>query len=371
MSDAVRMAYDIVIVGGGLSGLALAAELAQAEFSTLRVLMLEQREHCVRDRTWSYWKTPHSAAHRYSHLERQQWSQWCVRQGVRVHRQASPPATKDAKDAQGACYCTLDADAFYSAAQRAISQNAHVALRLGTSVQQFAGYEIKTDRDVFDPASVELMHFQPSTDGLLFFYVLPYGPRNALVESTWISPASLKPDFAAQFQQFIASIAGSAAYEMVYQEKGALNLGVRPATPNQALHVARLGRAAGTLRASTGYAFLETLGHAAQIAASLKSYASTGKLNHWVPAEFRRRALGEWMDRIFMAVLQRDWGASSRYFMQLFERLDADTMVAFLSGRASWRQRPSVAGALPALPFVAQALSAGIDRAPGFPGARC
>jgi len=69
-------------------------------------------------------------------------------------------------------------------------------------------------------------------------------------------------------------------------------------------------------------------------------------------------------------VLERDWGTSSWYFMQLFERLDADTMVAFLSGRASWWQRLLVAGALPALPFVAQALSIGFDRAPRFPGAR-
>lgn len=403
------MAFDIVIVGGGLSGLALAAELAQAEFSKLRVLVLEQRKSYVRDRTWSYWKTPHNAAHRYSHLERQQWNQWCVRQGVRVHRQASPPVTKDGKDAKAACYCTLDADAFYLAAQRAISQSGHVELRLGTSVrqimggdtpsvetsegevihaawvfdarppaqttahslvQQFVGYEIKTGSDVFDPTTVELMHFQPGTAGLHFFYVLPYSPRNALVETTWISPASLKPDFGAELHQFIASFVGSAAYEVVYEEKGSLNLSLRPATPNKALHVAPLGRGAGTLRASTGYAFLETLAHAAQIAASLKSYASTGELNNWVPAELKRRALDEWMDTVFLTVLERDWGTSSWYFMQLFERLDADTMVAFLSGRASWWQRLLVAGALPALPFVAQALSIGFDRAPRFPGAR-
>ncbi|NDP62823.1 lycopene cyclase family protein [Polaromonas sp.] len=403
------MAFDIVIVGGGLSGLALAAELAQAEFSKLRVLVLEQRKSYVRDRTWSYWKTPNNVAHRYSHLERHQWSQWCVRQGVRIHQQASPTVTKDGKDAKGACYCTLDADAFYSAAQCAISQSAHVELRLGTSVrqitggdtpsvetsegevihaawvfdarppaqttanslvQQFVGYEIKTGSDVFDPTTVELMHFQPSTAGLHFFYVLPYSPRNALIETTWISPASFKPNFGAELQQFTASFFGSAAYEVVYEEKGALNLSLRATTPNNALHVAPLGRGAGTLRASTGYAFLETLAHAAQIAASLKSHASMEKLNHWVPVAFKRRALDEWMDTVFLQVLERDWSKSSWYFMQLFERLDADTMVAFLSGRASWRQRLLVAGALPTLPFAAQALSIGIDRAPRFSGDR-
>lgn len=401
------MAYDIVIVGGGLSGLALAAELAQAEFSMLRVLVLEQRKNYVRDRTWSYWKTPHSAAHRFSHLERQQWSQWCVRQGTSTHQQASPTVTNGGEDGKATRYCTLDGDAFYSAAQSVISKSGHVEMRLGTSVrqivggdtpsvetsegeviqaawvfdarppaqtnenrlvQQFLGQEITTNSDVFDPTMVELMHFQPSTDGLHFFYVLPYSPRNALIETTWISPASVKPDFDTELQQFIANCVGSAAYEVVYQEKGSLNLSLSHALPKNALRVAHLGRAAGTLRASTGYAFLETLAHAAQIATSLKSHASTGDLKNWVPAPFKREALDDWMDTVFMTVLERDWSLSSWYFMQLFERLDAETMVAFLSGNANWRQRLLVTRALPALPFSAQALSLLFKRASKLSG---
>ncbi len=400
------MLFDIVIVGGGLSGLALAAELAQAEFSKLRVLVLEQRQSYVRDRTWSYWKTPRSAAHRYSHLERQQWTQWRVRQGARLVQQASPTVENADK---AACYCTLDSDAFYSSALHAIAQSGHVQLRLGTSVrqitggdtpsvetsdgeviragwvfdarpprhnntsrlvQQFVGYEIKTDRDVFDPTAVELMHFHPSAAGLHFFYVLPYSPRNALVETTWISPASHQPDFAAELQQFITSAVGSAAYEVVYQEKGSLNLSLNHTAPDNALHVAPLGRGAGTLRASTGYAFLETLEHVEKIAMSLESHASRGELKTWVPTAFKRRALDAWMDEVFLKVLERDWRKSPWYFMQLFERLDPDTMVAFLSGKANWRQRLLVAGALPTLPFAAQALSTWIDRAPVVLGAR-
>lgn len=386
------MTFDIVIVGGGLSGLALAAELAQVEFSKLRVLVLEQRQSYSRDRTWSYWKTPQNGVHRYSHLERKQWTQWRVRQGARIHQQASPTA---AKDGQAACYCTLDGDAFYAAARHAIAQSDHVQLRLGTSVrqivggdspsvetdegevihaawvfdarppaqdnanslvQQFVGYEIKTDRDVFDAATVELMHFHPSASGLHFFYVLPYSPRNALVETTWISPASFKPDFGVELRQFIATLAGSAAYEVVYEEKGSLSLGQSRVTTKYALHVAPLGRGAGTLRASTGYAFLETLAHVEHIAASLKSHARIGELTNWAPPAFTRSALDDWMDAVFLKVLSRDWRKSSWYFMQLFERVDAAAMVAFLSGQANWRQRLLVSRALPTVPFARQAL---------------
>ena len=399
------MAFDIAIVGGGLSGLALAAEFAQSGFSKLRVLVLEQRQSYVRDRTWSYWKTQQSQPHRYSHLERQQWSQWRVRQGESIHQHASPASRNDDK---AASYCTLDGDAFYAAAQHAISQSGHVEVRLGTSVQQivggetpkivtrdgavipvtwifdarpapqssasglvqqFMGYEIKTSHDVFDADTVDLMHFLPSATGLHFIYVLPYSPRNALVETTWISPAALKPDFESELRQFIATLVGSGSYEVVYAEKGSLSLCVSPAAVHHTSHVAPLGRGAGTLRASTGYAFLETLAHTELIATSLKRHMATGDLADWHPPAFTRPAMDAWMDTVFLKVLARDWSKSSAYFMQLFERVDADTMVAFLSGSANWKQRMTVAGALPVLPFAAQALSTWVDRVAGFSAA--
>ena len=91
--------WDIVIIGGGLGGLALAAELASPQFSELSVLVLEKRKEYVRDRTWSYWATEQ---HRYSHLERRQWNQWSVSVGEQVNTQNS----------QRTYYASLDADAF-------------------------------------------------------------------------------------------------------------------------------------------------------------------------------------------------------------------------------------------------------------------
>ena len=391
------MDFDIVIVGGGLSGLALAAELARPEFSMLRVLVLEQRKSYVRDRTWSYWKASQQATHHYSHLERQHWRRWRVRKDRSTNQQAPQRVTKNSNNE---LYCSLDGDQFYFAAQGAISQSDHVKLRLGISirriiegewpsvettdgeticatwifdarppqqnsestlVQQFVGQEIITETDVFDASTVELMHFFPSIDGLHFFYILPYSARNALVETTWISPASFKPDFNAELKQFIASSLGTFAYEVVYEEKGILNLSFDQNKPNKRSRVVALGRAAGTLRASTGYAFLETLEHVEKIASSLNKHLVTDELKNWIPMTFKRRALDAWMDKVFLNVLERDWGTSSHFFMQLFQRLSADTMVAFLSGRASWRQRLLVSRALPSWPFASQALSTLID----------
>jgi lycopene beta-cyclase len=393
MADSGTAAFDIIIVGGGLSGLALAARLTQPGFSNLRILVLEQRENYTRDRTWSYWRTPHHSIHRYSHLERQQWRRWRVRCDADTDAQASGVVTKNSENEN---YCSLDSDRFYSDARRTIAQSGNVQLRLNTAVQQitgadkpwvktldgiaiqaqwifdarpshqimennlvqqFLGFEIEVDDDVFDPTTVDLMHFRPSVDGLHFFYVLPYSTRNALVETTWISPASFKPDFGTEVKEFIASIVGAATYEIRYQETGVLDLESSHGTCDAKSHVMPLGRRAGTLRASTGYAFLETLQHAEVITTSLAKHLITGRLQDWRPPPFRRPVLDRWMDKIFLEVLKRDWATSPSYFMRLFERLDADAMVAFLSGRASWQQRLSVMTALPTLPFAKQALS--------------
>ena len=378
--------WDIVIVGGGLGGLALAAELAAPQFAGLSVLVLEKRSQYLRDRTWSYWTT---TPHRYSHLERHRWNQWAVSLGNKVHSQCS----------QQTSYASLDADAFYNATVSAIHAAPHVVLRMNASVvkmqvcgpsetvislaqgdcvrarrvldarpppqcaasalvQQFAGWEIHLQRDVFDASQVELMSFQPNAHGLHFFYVLPYNARCALVESTWISPAKWQPDFEAELQHYIASRCGSADYSVSYREHGVLNL---QDVHSQAAAPVGLGRRGGTLRPSTGYAFTDTLAHAAQLAQSLSVALRAGTQDTWQPAAFHRAATDIWMDAVFLEVLTRDWQRAPDYFMHLFGSLGVDDTVAFLTGQASWLQRLRVMRSLPVAPFARAALQRGFS----------
>jgi lycopene beta-cyclase len=380
---------DIVIVGGGLSGLALAAELAAPEFAALSVLVLEKRPGYERDRTWSYWAPSAGVQHRYSHLERTRWAQWAVSLTERSCQHTS----------EQLAYATLDADAFYSAAVQTIAASQHVELRLGTGVasiaehrrqgtaittehgevvqarwvfdarpplqvsqstlvQQFAGWEVRTEHDAFDTGAVQLMAFEPHASGLHFWYVLPYSARNALVESTWISPASWQPDTTQELEQYLAQYLQCKPYSVVYREQGVLPLdAVEPAPANQ---VVSLGRGGGTLRPSTGYAFLDTLAHAKGLAESLRKTLGEGGVEKaradWQPQAFTRPATDHWMDAVFLNALSQDWLRAPHYFMQLFERVGADGVVAFLSGSASLAQRIAVMRALPVAPFASAAL---------------
>jgi lycopene beta-cyclase len=373
--------WDIVIVGGGLGGLSLAAELAAPAFAAMSVLVLEKRSRYVRDRTWSYWAT---TPHKYSHLERYQWNNWTVSLGDVVYSQCS----------QRSRYASLDADAFYKNAVDVICNSSHISLRMnacvtniepfgssetvitleqghtvrakkildarpvqqstpGTLVQQFVGWEIQLERDVFDSSQIQLMSFQPNRHGLHFFYVLPYSARCALVESTWISSADWHPDYDTELKRYISQLCGSNDYSVVYSEHGVLNL------QDEHLHAAApvgLGRRGGTLRPSTGYAFVDTLVHAAQLAKSLMEALHAGTQDAWQPFAFRRGATEKWMDTIFLEVLTKDWQRAPDYFMRIFSSVQVDDTVAFLTGQVSWQQRLRIMLSLPVAPFARVAL---------------
>ncbi len=361
-------AWDIIIVGGGLAGLSLAVELAQPQFQHLKVLVLEQRTQYTRDRTWSYWATQ---AHRYSSLERRRWSKWTTRFEGRVTVQSSQRA-----------YCTLDADAFYSHAMQCITASPHVRLRLGTQVhhivngapaqvhlpdggmlqaqwvmdarpdathpaggmaQHFEGWEIEADRDCFDPETLDLMDFQPSQHGLHFFYVLPYTARRALVETTWISRWAAGKDYAAELERYLAARWPGMRYKKVYQERGVLSLGSPPAQSNN--RIVPLGRNAGTLRLSTGFAFLNTLADAKRIAEWI-GQTPLAQPGHTL-ASFKPSRLDVWMDQFFMAAMKADWQRAPHFFMSMFEKVDPLTLTDFLAGSSSIAQRAKVAMSLP------------------------
>jgi lycopene beta-cyclase len=379
-TDQTMTDWDVVIIGGGLGGLSLAVELAQPECAHLRVLVLEKRTEYLRDRTWSYWAT---RPHRYTALERKRWNAW------RVSFNGQQAVQKSMNNAALA-YCTMDADAFYAFAQAQIAAAPNVHLQMGMAVsdvqggavqtvlladgttrrsswvmdarplgkphddslcQHFMGWEIETTDDCFDDSTVELMDFQPASLGLHFLYVLPYGPRQALIESTWMSPYTHQPDYEMELQNYLQSRYGVTSYKRVYQEQGCLDLQATPRTfpiTDGSYKRVSLGRAAGTLRSSTGFAFLETIADAKRIAAC---FANVPLKAVRVPP-YRRDWLDMWMDKIFCDGLMADWPRAPEFFLAMFKGVAARTLVAFLTGRPTLMQRLQVSLQLPKWHFL-------------------
>ena len=357
------------------------------------MLVLEQRMHYLRDRTWSYWS---AQPHRYTALERRRWQQWAVSfEGKR--RVQCAGSISSASSTQLGSYCTLDADAFYAFALAQIAAAPHLQLRLNCPVrtivpallpvvrledgrqetahwvmdarpatapttatpsaaptrgsaglsQHFVGWEINTATDCFDDSVVELMDFQAASAGLHFFYVLPYSRRSALVESTWISGPAQRPDYAAELRGYLLQRYGLQAFDCVYREQGYLPLQCTPSASANP-RIVKLGQAAGTLRASTGFAFLETIADAQRIADCLR-HSPPNQAS--IPA-FRRQRLDGWMDQVLFTAMQAQWAQAPCFFMALFGGTQAHTLLPFLAGHATLRQRLSVALPLPKQAFL-------------------
>lgn len=377
-------AWDVVIAGAGLAGLSLAAELAAPEFAHLRVLLIEPRAEHVRDRTWSYWAVPQALPQRWACLAQEQWHNWRVSlEGVSVMSKGTVP------------YASVRADAFYKAALGMIAEAPHIELRRETSlaqvkpteggvelvtqdgenlssqllfdsrppqvqapsdwVQHFTGWEVQASAPCFQPECVDLMAFEPRPNGLHFMYCLPYSSTQALVESTWISRASVHADAQAELRNALEQRWGCTDYAITFREQGALPL-FPPASDAQP-RVVRIGRAGGMLRAATGYAFCATLQQTAGLAASLAEHLRRGRaLIDWQTPVFKTSSADAWMDAVFFRALESDWLAAPDYFLSLFQRVPEHQLIAFLQGSANWQDRLAVMRALPAWPFLRSAL---------------
>jgi lycopene beta-cyclase len=371
--------WDVVIAGAGLAGLSLATELTASEFAHLRILLIEPRSKYVRDRTWSYWDVPHALPVRWRHVVHARWQQWRVSYEDRAVVRSGKVA-----------YVSARADAFYEQALRDVAKASHIhwlketgvdqvreqpscielvtsngeqlrtkilfdsrppALALGDWVQQFKGWEITSRQPCFDAQCLDLMAFEPSPQGMHFIYCLPNSATQALVESTWIKRADGQDHGEEELSEALAKRWDCTDYEITFREQGALPLW--PNRPSTSANVVRIGRAGGSLRASTGYAFCASLHQSEQLAVSLKSHMrSKSELQTWQAPDFKSSALDAWMDEVLFRVLERDWQQAPRYFVDLFEHVPADVLTRFLHGASSWQDRIAVMRALPPAPFL-------------------
>ena len=170
-----------------------------------------------------------------------------------------------------------------------------------------------------------------------------------------MSPYAHRPDYGAELQNYLQSRYGLAlnklSYQQVYQEQGCLDLQATPRTypvTDGSYRRVSLGRSAGTLRSSTGFAFLETIADAQRVA---RCFANVPLVDVRVPP-YRRDALDAWMDKIFCEGMMADWPRAPEHFVAMFKGVSAPTLVSFLTGHPSMLQRLQVSLQLPKWHFL-------------------
>ena len=367
--QAIKQA-NIAILGGGLAGLALAAEMSVPEFSHLSIIVIEPRDEYLRDKTWSYWRR---SPHGFSDCESVAWPAWRA-------QDARSSVTIDSNKAENYVYASIASDAFYRAALAKINACSHIEMLQGERVQSirtesgraivtlksasnivvnqfifdsrspektskqhlyqhFLGLEMVADKAIFDSSCVDLMDFQASDHGLHFMQVLPYTAKRALIKSTWICNHVDHADRAGYTQElndYLIKRWPSAKFELAYSEADSIPL------VTQKLHKQWLGKtqlvpigsSAGAALGTTSCAFLEALQDAKRLANLIKSKEPLTSL--------KRNKIDSWMDALFLSLLQKNAEFGSRVFVRIFSNCAPASLIRFLTGQANWHDRLAV-----------------------------
>lgn len=213
-------------------------------------------------------------------------------------------------------------------------------------LQHFRGWWVRAETDAFDPGSAILMDFrtpQPAR-GVSFGYVLPTGPRTALIEYTEFSPERL--DDAGYEGALRAYLKLLDLPDLVVEkvEDGAIPMTDAPFEQRPSPRVVRLGTAGGATRPSTGYTFSAMRRQAAQIADAVVAGRDP------VPAAaYPARHL--WMDAVALRAWDRGLVAAPAFFERLFTRNPPDLVLRFLDGLTTPAEELTLMASTPLLPM--------------------
>ncbi len=219
-------------------------------------------------------------------------------------------------------------------------------------LQHFRGWFVRTGQDAFDPAVAGLMDFRPPQPprGIAFGYVLPTSPRTALVEYTEFSRSALRtPQYDAALRDYLTRL-GLPAHEVVGTEQGVIPMTDAPFPRRIGRRVFRLGAAGGATRPSTGYTFA-----AAQRQARGVAQALWDGRDPCPPVAYPRRHLQ--MDALLLRALDAGALDGASFLADLFARHPAERVLRFLDGQSTPREELAVMASAPRGPMVRTLLS--------------
>ena len=342
-----RMAVDCL--GAGCASLSLAARAS--EFVNHHFTIIDPGTHKADDHIWGFWAMPwlNSA----SDGARKQWFKWRIISSDRIVERSSqgyPYSAIHRYEWLEKCRkkALLAGVGFRSKPARKqalqILDSRPPPMKDGMMLQHFSGYEITTDRNVFDSTIAILMDFRcDQSRGVHFIYCLPFSARNALVESTLFSPElAPEPFYDSAIRRYLKEIIGIDDYRITRREKGVIPMAT---LPQRDPHLTGIGANGGAIRPSSGYAFSFIQKQTDQIIASAKpGQPLTVKTPH---SQFEL-----FMDGIFLRVIRHHPALAPKIFTAMADRLTGDEFALFLSGEAGLRLWIKLVLAMPKWPFL-------------------
>lgn len=373
--------FDYLIAGGGAAGLSLAYHISQEPaLASKRVLVLEPEAKTQNDRTWSFWADEPLL---FDGIVAHEWEQLAFRSPR--FEQVFPLRRHRYKMIRGLdfyrfVHAALARSPQFTLLQTSVTGLAEVegvGVRATTAageftaryafdsrppelhesrqprkhrylLQHFVGWEVETNEDVFDPATVEFMDFRGAQrHEARFIYVLPFSRRKALVEYTLFSAEVLpKAEYEAEIRRYLHEQLGVGHFRIEAEEVGAIPMTDHPLAARAGNHIINLGTRAGRAKPSTGYAFKRIQAHSARLVAGL---AATGHPPRNLTGDQWQFHL---FDTLLLDIMQRQGERTRDIFTELFQRNPVERIFDFLDERTSWKENFQIMNSVTPWPFL-------------------
>lgn len=368
----MRERYEFVIVGGGLSGLSLAAALLRSPLAGRSLLVVDRNPRDDELRTFSYWSREPTP---FDELAIRSWDSWQVRGPgfeQRIELGSYRYRTVRGVDFQRAVRPRLlehpTAELVEGDVREVRDDRARAAVRVGETWveadwvfdsrptpadfrrpdggvllrQRFKGWVVETPDERFAGESPTFFDFRtPQRGAARFCYVLPYDARRALVEYVVYGPDAPDDDLRAYVEETL----GIRDYRVTFEEHGVSPLAVRREGRRRGRRVLRIGVHGGRLKASTGYGYTRIQQDVAAIVQSLLRRGDPFGLP-------RERWSYRFLDALMLRVMARHGGRIAEVFGAMFARNPVERVLRFLDEEASLVEALRLALTLPSGPFV-------------------
>ena len=347
--------FDYTIIGGGCAGLSLAYELEiNNKLSDKTLAIIEPRTEYQRDKTWSFWKT---FPHNFEDCVIKSWDCFSI----------NIPNKSKQDECESLPYQSVDSGLFYKKTLNRLKTNKNIHFfrnkedvntensyvfnsvpKINSNEndlwQHFGGYEIETEKNIFDDSIINLMDFDcDQKNSVHFFYTLPFSRRKALIETTWLSDLNNNSlqDYEKQLKDYIENHLNIKKYKISFTETGAIPL--FDLRNEQKINQINIGTAGGMTRLSTGYTFLNIQEHSKYITKNIENIK-----NH---KKFTITKKYKYLDNIFLKVLKKNPEKMSQIFFKMFLS-SPSTVINFLSNKSNFFEDIAIISKMPKWTFI-------------------
>lgn len=373
--------YDFIIAGAGCAGLSLVYHLSKT-LPTAKILILDAHDLGEKEKTWCYWsETPldlpcniHTYWNQVEFIGPDQKIQkqsinplryYCVKSSdffssMRRLLFSHPSYTFLQSNVLSVCDVqdgvvvnttkgTFHARLVFNSLPEAISPDIR---RFHFGLQHFTGWNIHTDKPVFDEGIARLMDFNIPQDGRVqFVYVLPYTRYSALVEFTVFSPNLLPfSEYETKLAHYISDNLGVKNYKVESKEFGAIPMTDYTFSPQPGKYIHNIGTRGGMTKSTTGYTFKNIQEDSILIAQSLaKGLPQVERKSKSLRFAF--------YDRLLLSILGKNPEKIPYIFAKLFSGLPHHKILKFLGENTDIADEMGIFMRLPWAPFLQACLT--------------